>query len=125
MISGFGLGRKPARISGGRRGRCAGERCGDDGSDPWGRPVSGTQRRGRGRASAGVGGWQLGPSCSGSGLGLWRRAGAGRREEGDRAGPGERRCWLGRLRLDGEEGEAGPGRGKGKWAVGRGWAGLF
>ena len=72
MISGFGLGRKPARISGGRRGRCAGERCGDDGSDPWGRPVSGTQRRGRGRASAGVGGWQLGPGCSGSGLGLWR-----------------------------------------------------
>ena len=52
VISGFGLGRKPARISGGRRGRCAGERCGDDGSDPWGRPVSGTQWRGRGRARA-------------------------------------------------------------------------
>ena len=52
MISGFGLGRKSARISGGRRGRCTGERCGDDGSDPWGRPVSGMQWRGRGRARA-------------------------------------------------------------------------
>ena len=63
VISGFGLGRKPARISGGRRGRCAGERCGDDGSDPWGRPVSGTQRRGRGRASEGVGGWASAVRC--------------------------------------------------------------
>ena len=41
VISGFGLGMKSARISGGHRGRCAGERCGDDGSDPWGRSVSG------------------------------------------------------------------------------------
>ena len=45
VISGFGLGRKPARISGGRRGRCAGERCGDDGSDPWDRLVSGGATR--------------------------------------------------------------------------------
>ena len=37
---------------------------------------------------------------------------------GERAGPGERRCWLGRLRLVGEEGETGPRGGRWVWAVG-------
>ena len=48
----------------------------------------------------------------GAGVAL-EQAGARR---GERAGPGERRCWLGRLRLVGEEGEAGPRGGRWVWA---------
>jgi len=131
VISGFGLGRKPARISGGRRGRCAGERCGDDGSDPWGRPVSGTQRRGRGRASAGVGGWQLGPGRQRNGARAVRAAArAGAARAGRWAGVRERGAETGRCELDrrgsadarGRPGSGlGRGSGRARWAS-RDWA---
>jgi len=127
VISGFGLGRKPARISGGRRGRCAGERSGDDGSDPWGRPVSGTQRRGRGRASAGVGGWASAVRCgwaaSGWRCGLGRAAAGCNRPSGVRRGrPGFAAAWVGRAgRADWARAREGGGRMLGQR---RRWTGL-
>ena len=127
VISGFGLGRKPARISGGRRGRCAGERCGDDGSDPWGRPVSGTQRRGRGRASAGVGGWASAVRCgwaaSGWRRGLGRAAAGCNRPSGVRRGrPGFAAAWVGCAgRADWARAREGGGRVLGQR---RRWSGL-
>ena len=77
----------------------------------------GRQRRGEVRAS-GCRRWRVGPGAQGGVL-VWELASRWSRPARGGAsvlGRGKRRCWLGRLRLVGEEGEAGPRGGRWVWA---------
>jgi hypothetical protein len=98
--SGAHTGRSGATGSeGARRDRNRGGQHGEgDEPDLWVRPGSeGERRRGRERAAVGAGVWA---QVRRGGVLVWElgvaleQAGARR---GERAGPGERRCWLGRL----------------------------
>jgi hypothetical protein len=91
-----------------------GERCGDDGSDPWGRPVSGATRASGGARHA----EERSGSCAWAVLAQGGDAGVGRVA---RWRAGERHCGLGRLGLD----PCGKRKGPGWVAVGLGWVWLW